>query len=335
MVGDTTSENADKPGHGPPKRRWICEGNREEEDERHIDLIHSESHFNFIMIHVLRYFSDHICLFGKKPMYSTELGEHVHKEQIKDGWQRSNKNNAARQLVDSYQCQHSIRLRLLNLVSVLHHGGVLSTDVLQHLDRMSAVTTPVVLSRILKGRRDDMSNILDFAKVSRVSLESIYHELIQYTCHNLPTEHWLLEHHVILQTLPVELLTQLKNLVLAFQECDIYEFNSVRCTGAVHFRNQGIRNDWVGVRAGTEEMYGALRGRLPAKLVMLFKIRVYTCENTVCWVMAVRMLSAVNSGFQCNIHGLVTVQMREDAREFTIVDIGTIHSLAHHIHKGE
>jgi len=42
--------------------------------------------------------------------------------------------------------------------------------------------------------------------------------------------------------------------------------------GALNFRNHGSRNDWVSVRAGTEDMYGALRGRLPAKLVALFKM---------------------------------------------------------------
>jgi len=75
-------------------------------------------------------------------------------------------------------------------------------------------------------------------------------------------------------------------------------------------------------------MYGALRGRLPAKLVALLKISDYTCENAVCRVAALRMLSAVNSGFPSDIHGLVTVQMREDAREITIVDVETIHGPA-------
>ena len=37
--------------------------------------------------------------------------------------------------------------------------------------------------------------------------------------------------------------------------------------------------------------------RLLAKLVALFKIRDYTCENAVRRVAAVRILSAVNSGF--------------------------------------
>ena len=82
-------------------------------------------------------------------------------------------------------------------------------------------------------------------------------------------------------------------------------------------------------------MYGALRGRLPAKLLALFKIRDYTCENAVRQVAAVRMLSAVNSGFVSDIHGLVTVQMKEEYREFRIVDVGTILGLVHLIPEGE
>ena len=76
-------------------------------------------------------------------------------------------------------------------------------------------------------------------------------------------------------------------------------------------------------------MYGALRGHLPAKLPALFKIRNPTCDGTVRCLESVRMLSPVNSGRVSNVHGLVTVQQREDAQEFTIVDIGTILGLAH------
>src|ERR1700761_5060170 len=42
------------------KRRRMREGDRDEEDKGHMDLIHSESHFYFIKIHLLRHFSDHI-----------------------------------------------------------------------------------------------------------------------------------------------------------------------------------------------------------------------------------------------------------------------------------
>ena len=297
----------------PSKRRWICDDDREEEHERRMDLIHSKSHFNFIKIHLLSHFRDHICQFGSIPMYSRKFGELAHKEQVKAGWRRWNKNDTARQVVQSYSRHHAIRRRLLNLESLRRCGADLSTDVLQHLEStMSAVTTLVVHRRMLKGHRDDVSNVLDLSKVSGVSLKSICGKLIRYSRHSVPSQRRLLEDHAILRTLLVELLTQLEIPVLAFQESDVYEIHHVRCTGALHLRKQGNRNDWVWVQAGTEEMYGALRGRLPAKLVALCKIRDYTCGNAVRRVPAVQMLSAVNSGFVSGIHGLVTVQMRED-----------------------
>ena len=73
-------------------------------------LIHCESHFNFIKIHLLRHLSDHIRKFGNIPIYSTEFGELAQKEQIKDRWRRSNKNDPGRQMVHSYECQHTIRM---------------------------------------------------------------------------------------------------------------------------------------------------------------------------------------------------------------------------------
>jgi len=97
-------------------------------------LIHHESHFNFIKIHLLSHFSVHIRHFGNIPMYSTEFGELAHKEQIKDGWRQSNKNDATRQIVHSYSRQHAIRIRLLNLESLRRRGADLSADVLKHLE---------------------------------------------------------------------------------------------------------------------------------------------------------------------------------------------------------
>jgi len=46
------------------------------------------------------------------------------------------------------------------------------------------------------------------------------------------------------------------------------------------------------------------------------------------------MLSAVSSRFPLEIHSLVTVQMRENAGEFTIVDVGKIHGQTNLIPEG-
>jgi len=293
--------------------RRMRDDDRDEEDELLMDMIQGESHFNFIEMHLLSHFCDHRRQIGNIPIYSTEIGELAHKTQIKEGCCQSNKNDAARQIVHSYGRQPAIRMRLLNLQSLKTRSADLSPDVLTHLDRTTSwVLPPVICRRILKGRRGDVSNIVDFSRISGVSLEIKYRELIRYCSHNLPIDHRLPEDHATLRSLPIELLTQLEVPVLTFQGADVYEIHRVRSTGTLHFRNQGSRNDWVWVQAGTEEMYGALRGRLPAKLVDLWKIRDPRSEDTVCLVTGVKLLTPVNSGRLSDVHGLVTVQMRED-----------------------
>jgi len=94
----------------------------------------------------------------------------------------------------------------------------------------------------------------------------------------------------MLQLLPFELLTQLEIPVLAFQETDVYDIHRARCTGTHRFRNQESRNDWVWVQAASEDMYGALRSRLPAKLVALFKI-MDCSQDTVRRLAAVQILA--------------------------------------------
>jgi len=256
----------------PSLRRQMRDDNRQEGNDLCLDLVRGESHFNFIKMHLLSHFCDHICQFGNIPIDSTDIGELADKTQIKDGWHQFYKNHAAGQIVHSYGRQHGIRMGLLNLESLKCRDAGLSGDVLHHLARTASTVTaaaPGVRRRVLKGLREDVSNVVDFSRISGVSLEIIYRELIPYSRHNLHAAHRHPEDHAMLRPLPVELHTQLEIPVLAFQVADVYEIYRARSTSDLHFRNQGSRNDWVWVQAGMEEMYGALRDRLPAKLVAL------------------------------------------------------------------
>ena len=86
--------------------------------------------------------------------------------------------------------------------------------------------------------------------------------------------------------------------------------------GARLFCNQTSRNDSVRIQAGGENMYGALRGRLPARLIALFTIRsAYMQQDTVYRLAGVQFMSLVDSGRPSDVHGLVTVQLREVTRE--------------------
>ena len=172
-------------------------------------------------------------------------------------------------------------MSLLTLDSLRRRGADLPADVLEHFDTTSMDTAPARRCRILKRRREDVTEVMDLCRVMEVSPESLYRELIRYCRHSLPTEHRLPEDPARVRSLPVELMTYHEVPVPAFQETEVYDIHRARCTGNRLFRNEDSRNDWVWVHAGGEGMYGALRGRLLAKLMALFKIGDYISEGGV------------------------------------------------------
>ena len=82
------------------------------------ELIQREYHFNFIKMHYLNHFVHQVRRFGSVPMYSTDIGELGHKEQIKEGYRRSNKYHAAQQILAQFSKQHAIGMRLLTMEAV-------------------------------------------------------------------------------------------------------------------------------------------------------------------------------------------------------------------------
>jgi len=209
----------------PSQRRQIRDDDREEENDQRMELIPSESNFNFVNMHLISDSRDHIYKFGKIPMYSTEYGERAHKEQIKNGWRRSNKINVAQQILSSYGRQHAIRMRLLNLEFLQRAGADLPTEVVEHLEKTRPAPTPPAHRRILKGRRYNIHDVVDFGRACDISPERICPELIRYSRLSLPPKHRLPANPAILGALLVELLTQLEIPVRAFQESGVYDLS--------------------------------------------------------------------------------------------------------------
>ena len=81
------------------KRRRIADEQRSDLDEMIADIHDEDVDCNFVMIHLLSRFRDHIWRFGNIQMYSTESGETNHKMMIKEGYRRSNKSNASHQIL--------------------------------------------------------------------------------------------------------------------------------------------------------------------------------------------------------------------------------------------
>jgi len=121
-------------------------------------------------------------------MYYTEYGELTHKKQIKDRWQRSNKIDAARQILSSYGQQHTIRIRLLKMEFLQRAGADLPAEIVKHLEKTRPRATPPAHRRILKERRDNIHHFVDFCRAYDKSRETICRELIGYSSLSLPLE---------------------------------------------------------------------------------------------------------------------------------------------------
>jgi len=72
-------------------------------------------------------------------------------------------------------------MRLLNLESLRRWGADLSPDVVEQLDTTSTTTAPGIRRRMLKGRREDVSNMADFSRVLGVCIQIICRGLIRYS----------------------------------------------------------------------------------------------------------------------------------------------------------
>jgi hypothetical protein len=335
------------------KRVRLAEDNRVERSDVRRELIHEESHFNFIKMHLVTHFRRHVERFGNIPMFSTDVGEIAHKEQIKEGWRKSNKNNAARQILHHYSRQHAIGMRIQTLATIEREYGadkfpdikdvhttsasVLSTSIMAHIQEPFPVAQPVTPRRILRGRRPGIKNLVDFCLDVGLSLDTISNELSRYSRKNLEDTRRLPADVYGLQFLPLEQFTQLQIPVPAFQEPDKYDIHHARCTGTRTFRNGGSRNDWVWVRFGSEEDYGALHGRIPARLMGLIKLRNKPNENieNVHRLAIVRVLDVVNNGHVSDKDTFVRVKTSTAIRQLWIVDIGTITGQAHLIADGD
>jgi len=73
----------------PSDRRRVRGDDGEQENDRRMDTIHTESHFNFIKMQLLSQFGDDIRHLGNILMYSTEYGNLHIKGKIKDSWRHS------------------------------------------------------------------------------------------------------------------------------------------------------------------------------------------------------------------------------------------------------
>ncbi|KAL0630995.1 hypothetical protein Q9L58_010148 [Maublancomyces gigas] len=244
-----------------------------------IEEIREASYFNLIKMHLLTHFWQHVKRFGNIPMFSTDFSELAHKGHIKESYKSSNKVDTALQILDISTRRQAFELGLLNLQRLqLKHPNRAVNNLKRVAEELGVDLGDFGCSVLRFGRGEQGSGSF------RGTLQSI----LEY-----PTENFAFLH------VPVP----------EFQEADRYELHNLRCNGKNRFRKRVPRNDWVWIHAGEEHEWGALRGRLPARRQVIFKIPDMATERThrLCMI---EVLEVVNGGHPDSSHGLVEITER-------------------------
>jgi len=91
----------------------VASANRQEQQALVKEML-GQSTFNYPKLHLLTHYAQQIVRFGSMPQYSTEITEALHKT-LKDAYRRSNRVDAALQILDSHDRESAYRMLELNL----------------------------------------------------------------------------------------------------------------------------------------------------------------------------------------------------------------------------
>jgi len=190
------------------QRRRQADQNRLHRVNRWADLIQRENHFNFIKMHYLSHFVSHVRRFGSILMYSTEMGELAYKEQIKDGCRRSNKNNAARQILSYYGRKHALGMRLqtIEALSKAENAFVMGNG------RMEAPASGrSAPRRVLKGRlMENIGTLTELCRALNINYSDMIEEMLCFIRQTIANDQRLPSDRTELGSLPIEQFTHLE-----------------------------------------------------------------------------------------------------------------------------
>jgi len=159
-------------------RHRLANQERVERSDRRADFIWHENHFTFIHMHYWTDFGSHIPRFGSISIYSTEIGELAHKDQIKEGYRRSNNNEAARQILSHYGCQHAIGIMLQTIEALSKVEGVIVVE--DRGMRMPTVSSRSTPRSVLKGRMKPTSTLTKSYTALDIHYSNMMEEILPF-----------------------------------------------------------------------------------------------------------------------------------------------------------
>jgi hypothetical protein len=186
--------------------------------------------------------------------------------------------------------------------------------------------------RRLRGK--SMTKKKTLADISKeAGLQDIAIPIAKYLRSELKDERFLQpqEDAVKLLKFPVQLYNCLEVPVLCFQEEEEFEVHKIRCTRDIGFRKRPSRKDWVWVWTGDESRYGALCGRILARVGCLLKLQDIEKDKTYRLAL-VRVVTVENGGYLQGPEGLVRVSLmtqNNTSKNALAINIRSITGMAH------
>jgi len=280
-------------------------------------------------------------------LFSTDISELAHKAQIKESYRRSNKNNAATQILDNYSRVHAFEMHILNLYTALQKApldlmkDIKGNGIEQLLEVNSrhpatgSVTSPLPM-RLLRSPEKGPKTVQDVLLV--LGIPELAASIFRYAKdHRWTGPEDLPESLEDLCKHPAQRFKMLQVSVPIFQDPDSYVKHNLRCTGAESFHGMAARNDpvWVNVGEGITKT-GDLGGRLPGFLWGL--IRLKGGNKRLHRIAVVEVLWPVNGGNADPFDTLVRVQRRAYKSAIGglwVTEIRSITGMAHLVPYGE
>ena len=111
-------------------------------------------------------------------MYSTDIGELAHKEQIKEGYRRSNKNEVAWQILSHYGRQHALGMRLQTIKELSKTDDKIRIGNVR--TEMATSTTYSVPRRILRSRAMNSNTLIELCRVLEIDYSDMMEEMLRY-----------------------------------------------------------------------------------------------------------------------------------------------------------
>jgi hypothetical protein len=311
------------------------------------EYIEEGSDFNFPKIHLMQHFRGQIQRFGALKQWSTEIGESSHKRQIKDGFNASNKTgDYYTQVINFYLRCDAFTVRRTNLVAMSsQHWQAQKLETcavaiegpgtgLEHHDRPPSQASGYCRLKFIspqlqkgQGKVNDFRGVLDV-----ITDEGLRMGLQHATCRFLSSRKINIE----LEDLMCSAATIYHGLEVKTTDMHGEETSQrLRCTGDKGWYSGAARNDWVWVQmarqqAGKELPYKALQGRLPYRMIRLFKLQVVHARGSnTFWLAYVDLTKPANGGMPEKASQMVRVVKPTLGEVNAVISAGNIVGAAH------